>query len=66
MKSSRDGMGSGHRGNTGTALKMVGCEVVMATEKLLNSAHHFLFFSLFLLPPAKRQTREEEFRWAEQ
>lgn len=49
----RDGdkTGSGHRGNTETVLRMVGCEVVMATGELLNSAcrslpfvHHPLHF----------------------
>lgn len=52
-------MGSGHRGNKKIALRMMGCEVVMATGKLLNSVHSLL---LFLPPPAGKGTREEELR----
>lgn len=65
IKRSGDGTGLGHRGNRKTDLEMVGCEVVMTTGKLLNSAHHHLLLLplLFLCPPAERR-REEELRWS--
>ena len=55
-----NGDGAGHRGNRRTAPETEGCEVVIATGKLLR-LYHFL-----LLPPARRPMREKELRWAKQ
>lgn len=61
IKWSGDETGSSHRGNRKTALKMVGCEVVMTIRKLLNSAYYLLL----LCPPAERERqREKELRWS--
>ncbi len=51
---SKDGTGSGHRGNRKTALETMGCEVVMTTRKLLKSPYHLLPLLLHC-SPAERE-----------